>query len=69
MVSNEVEGLPKEDKRLGMNKSTITLAFPVNGENAPRERKEKVHAFLPIRDYGFKVCLSSGSRFRNNDYG
>ncbi|KAI5782042.1 hypothetical protein DFH27DRAFT_656493 [Peziza echinospora] len=59
MMSNEVHGLPKEDKRLGMSKSTITLAFPVNTDNAPRERKEKVHVFLPIRDYGFKFVVQA----------
>jgi len=61
-----VTNLPEEEKRKGCNKSEIVLAFPEDsGSSHSQQQKEqkiispethKVYSFLPIRDYGFKVC-------------
>lgn len=58
--------LPPQTRRKGRTESEIVLAFPSKGPSvisasAPSERRHlvethKVYAFLPIRDYGFKVC-------------
>jgi hypothetical protein len=62
-----VSKLPSDDKRKDSTKSEILLAFPSNYSHVnsgstqlrkvPFLETHKVYAFLPIRDYGFKVCL------------
>jgi hypothetical protein len=53
-----VSSLPPDPKRPGSLESEILLAFPLNGSNEPMIASQNVYAFLPIRDYGFKVsCL------------
>jgi hypothetical protein len=47
--------LPPEEKREGVRESELLLAFPVDDENQPKLDAQQVYAFLPIRDYGFKV--------------
>ena len=44
-----------EEKRQGITKSKIVLAFPVAGDGGPIDREQQVHAFLPLRSYGFRV--------------
>jgi hypothetical protein len=66
-----VSNLPSEVKRKDCTDSEIFLAFPSIYSHAtsasPQSRKlpilstHKVYAFLPIRDYGFKVCLYRSS--------
>lgn len=46
-------GLPVEPKRPGATESQIMLAFPDVADMQPES--QKVYAFLPVRDYGFKV--------------
>ncbi|KAL2419264.1 hypothetical protein ABEF95_003141 [Exophiala dermatitidis] len=59
MVSSYlVENLPVEPKRPGASSSQIMLAFPdCNGAEAIES--QKVYAFLPVRDYGFKFLLQA----------
>lgn len=53
----EVQGMPTEAKRTGFTTSEIWLAFPTNLEGEPWIAPQKVYAFVPIRDYGFNVCV------------
>lgn len=49
--------LPPDEKRDGVKESELLMAFPVDEENQPRLTAQEVFAFLPIRDYGFKVGM------------
>lgn len=49
--------LPPDRRRAGCKQSEILLAFPSNSSSEQRTESQNVYAFLPIRDYGFKVCL------------
>lgn len=56
MYSKNIPNLPHDDRRIGTTEAELKLVFPVH--QSSRNRKDKValvHAFLPIRDYGFKV--------------
>ncbi|CZR62635.1 uncharacterized protein PAC_12532 [Phialocephala subalpina] len=54
IITHSVTGLPEEPKRPGSSVSEILLAFPLDESNEPLISSQKVYAFLPIRDYGFK---------------
>jgi hypothetical protein len=51
-----VEGMPPEAKRPGVEEREIILAFPYRDDVFLVE-DQKTFAFLPIRDFGFKVGL------------
>ena len=51
----QAEGLPAESKREGLAVSEIRLAFPISHKGVAQTTRQLVYAFLPIRDYGFKV--------------
>jgi len=61
-----VSNLPLDDERKHQTESELVLAFPTNatGDNSVSGQKKNppethnVYAFLPIRDYGFKVLTS-----------
>lgn len=46
-----------EPGREDIKESEIVLAFPVTEAREPMQRVQDVHAFLPLRCYGFKVCF------------
>ena len=46
-----------EPGRENVRESEIVLAFPVTETQEPVMKKQEVHAFLPLRCYGFKVCF------------
>jgi hypothetical protein len=50
-----VDNLSADLKRPGLNQSDILLAFPVEATHRSKLTSQNVYAFLPIRDYGFKV--------------
>ena len=52
-----VRDLPPEANRPDHTESEILLAFPTNAGGSPKIEPQSVYAFLPIRDYGFKVFL------------
>jgi len=54
-----MEGLGGEEQRGGVKSSETILACPLTSEGTPLESSQHVHAFLPIRDFGFKVLFSS----------
>jgi hypothetical protein len=55
IIRHPVSGLPSEPKRPGCHDSEILLAFPLDKFEGPLIASQNVYAFLPIRDYGFKV--------------
>jgi hypothetical protein len=51
-----VSRMPLEERRPGCSESEILLAFPITDSSMrPMSTTYPVYAFLPIRDYGFKV--------------
>lgn len=52
---HSVNQLPIDERRLGVRVSRIQLAFPSTESKELRPGPQKVYAFLPIRDHGFKV--------------
>ena len=51
-----ITDLPNEPKRPNWTQTKILLAFPsINRLEKPRVIPQKIYAFLPIRNYGFKV--------------
>ena len=55
VYSTSVVKMPDDDKRSGVSKSVITLAFPITRDGEPSIQDRDVHAFLPLRSYGFSV--------------
>jgi len=58
VTRHRVRILPKEEKRANIHESEILLAFPIDEEYNHKIEPHQVFAFLPIRDYGFEVCLN-----------
>ena len=55
---HRVDSLPFEARRPGYSHSELLLAFPIgHGPNIPILGPQNVYAFLPIKDYGFKVSF------------
>ncbi|KAG9504896.1 hypothetical protein J7337_004876 [Fusarium musae] len=50
-----VEKLPPEPQREGVISSEVVLAFTVDSEANPVANTQKVFAFLPVDDFGFRV--------------
>jgi len=55
VIRHRARNLPLEEKREGVSESEVLLAFPVDSDNQPKLTPQQVFAFLPIRNYGFKV--------------
>lgn len=49
------ENMPSDPRRQGQKRSEILLAFPTTNTQTKTLEPQQVYAFLPIRDYGFKV--------------
>lgn len=47
----------REEKRKGVFSSEIILAFPVTKDELPVIDDQNVHAFLPLRSFGFTVSV------------
>lgn len=54
-VKHQTETYPNEKKRKGIVESEVVLAFPLLNNGTPKIERQDVHAFLPLRDYGFSV--------------
>lgn len=59
IIRHPISDLPPEPKRPDCHESEILLAFPLGKFEEPLIASQNVYAFLPIRNYGFKV-----SKFR-----
>jgi hypothetical protein len=57
LVRHLVRTPADEPGREGIEQSEIVLAFPVTESGDPVIEMQDVHAFLPLRCYGFKVSL------------
>jgi hypothetical protein len=57
MVKHMVKTFARESKREGIRQSEIVLAFPITATGAPIVEKQAVHAFLPLKSFGFKVSI------------
>lgn len=55
LCSHAVPTHPQEEKRQGVTRSEIVLAFPITEAGEPVEEEQDIHAFLPLRSYGFFV--------------
>jgi hypothetical protein len=48
----------REEKREGIKRSEVVLAFPLDREGqADGSREREVHAYLPVRSYGFRFVV------------
>lgn len=55
LVKRFVDSYAMEKKRPNVSQTEIILAFPLSRDGSPKIIKQSVHAFLPIREYGFSV--------------
>lgn len=55
-VTHVAQTNPGEKRRKGVTRSDVVLAFPLTETEAPQISVQSVHAFLPLRSYGFTVC-------------
>ncbi len=53
-----ISDLPQDPKRPGVLTTEIVLAFPLQS-GGPHVTKQLVYAFLPLKDFGFKVCWAN----------
>jgi hypothetical protein len=57
-MRHKATNLPAEEKRDGVRESEVILAFPLDGNNEPLLEPQTIYAYLPIREYGFRVsCI------------
>ncbi|KXX78121.1 Heterokaryon incompatibility protein 6, OR allele [Madurella mycetomatis] len=59
VASYIAQDLAQDSKRPGYTESELVLGFPVGFDNSPILTSQNVHAFLPIRDYGFKYLIQA----------
>ncbi|KAI0052020.1 hypothetical protein FA95DRAFT_1533561 [Auriscalpium vulgare] len=59
MVRHIATTLPAEPKRDGVEESEVVLAFPVTDKDEPMISSQDVHAFLPLRSYGFSFIIQA----------
>ncbi|KAF2852960.1 hypothetical protein T440DRAFT_466522 [Plenodomus tracheiphilus IPT5] len=59
VIEHVVKNMPQEPKRVGCTSSEVLLAFAVGPEGEPWIAPQKVYAFLPVRDYGFKFLIQA----------
>lgn len=55
----QVEALPDDPKRPGINESEVAIAFPLATCKTPLIENCYAYNFLPIRQYGFSVSLQT----------
>lgn len=55
LVRRPIAAHPEEKKRPNISRTEVVLAFPLESDGSPKIHFQKVHAFLPIREYGFSV--------------
>jgi len=54
-VTHATQTYPGEERRRDVTRSDVVLAFPMTETEAPQISGQSVHAFLPLRSYGFTV--------------
>ncbi|KZV84329.1 hypothetical protein EXIGLDRAFT_842290 [Exidia glandulosa HHB12029] len=58
-VAQTIPAYGSEPKRVGAQSTEIILAFPLNKSGQPLAQSQMVHAFLPMRSYGFKFIIQA----------
>jgi hypothetical protein len=59
VMRHVADNLPPDEKRDGVTRSELLLAFPLDESDEPILAPQQVCAFLPIRDYGFKFLIQA----------
>ncbi|KZP08811.1 hypothetical protein FIBSPDRAFT_900968 [Athelia psychrophila] len=59
MTKETISTFAEDPRRQGVSKSEIVLAFPVGDAGKPHISPQTVHAFLPLRDYGFTFIIQA----------
>ncbi|KFY15288.1 hypothetical protein V492_02105 [Pseudogymnoascus sp. VKM F-4246] len=59
VTRKEINNLPSDEARKGINRATVVLAFPVDEEDEPIIEQQYAFAFLPLRLAGFKFLIQS----------
>jgi hypothetical protein len=54
-VTHVTQTYLREERRKNVTQSNVVLAFPLTETSAPQISIQSVHAFLPLRSYGFTV--------------
>ncbi|KAJ7188854.1 hypothetical protein C8R46DRAFT_1055959 [Mycena filopes] len=57
LVKSVLTALPTEKKRPNASRTELVLAFPLDWDGSPKIQAQAVHAFLPIRKYGFSFLI------------
>ncbi|KAF7555069.1 hypothetical protein G7Z17_g2424 [Cylindrodendrum hubeiense] len=57
VTRQKARGLPIDPQRQGVTTSEVVLAFPINDSDSLGIGTQKVFAFLPIDDFGFKFLI------------
>ncbi|MCJ1475543.1 hypothetical protein MMC13_004206 [Lambiella insularis] len=57
-----------EAKRIGVLNTEIVIAFPMSAKGEPLGKTQSVHAFLPLRDYGFEAVPNSSGFSPSREY-
>ena len=57
MVKHMAKTFTKKSKRLDIKESKVVLAFPLTKGGEPKIVPQSVHAFLPVKSFGFSVGL------------
>jgi hypothetical protein len=56
IVRHTIQSYEGERRREGITTTEIVFAFPLDANEEPKISDQDVHAFLPMRPVGFKVC-------------
>ncbi|KZP18490.1 hypothetical protein FIBSPDRAFT_1046178 [Athelia psychrophila] len=59
MTKKSISTFAEDPRRQGISKSEIVLAFPLDDAGRPHISPQTVHAFLPLRDYGFNFIIQA----------
>ncbi|KAK6065454.1 hypothetical protein SCUP234_12572 [Seiridium cupressi] len=54
-----IEDVAEHETRSGIQKTAISLAFPVTKDGMPDTRGQKTYATLPIADFGWKFAINA----------
>ncbi|KAF7971375.1 hypothetical protein HWV62_21338 [Athelia sp. TMB] len=57
LITRSTKTFTGESKRAQITQSDIVLAFPLEADESPKIGVQNVHAFLPLRSYGFTFVI------------
>lgn len=58
VIKRVIKAYSLEQTRRDIKETEIVLAFPITEQGEPSIEIQDVHAYLPLRKYGFTVCAS-----------